>query len=65
VGRPDATALTIVQVANRLQVSRSTAYELVARRELDVADVRAKGKKPMLRVTEQALADFLERRKLR
>lgn len=54
--------MTVTEFGRRLGVSRTTAYCIVATGDVQLTDVRASGKKPRLRITEEALTDFLRRR---
>jgi excisionase family DNA binding protein len=56
-------AMTVPEFAERIRVSRSTAYELVASRQIEVTDVSTRGK-PQLRITEAAMEAFLKRRQI-
>jgi hypothetical protein len=57
--------LTIPQVAERLgKVTTRHVYHLIAAGELETCDIAGPGaRKPKTRVTEDALAEFIERRK--
>lgn len=58
-------ALTIPQVAGRLNVHRATVYRLIAAGDLAVIDVRASGKKTKLRVPEASLQRFEASRQIK
>lgn len=56
------TAMTVPEFGVRIGVKRTTAYELVAQGAVDLVNVAASGKRPALRITEEALAKFLAKR---
>lgn len=62
--RSDTQSLTVTEVAARLGVGRMTAYRLIANGELAAINVGTGGTRPRLRVTEAALRDFINSRRI-
>lgn len=56
--------LRLEDVADRLGVSRDSVERLIASGALPAVDMRAGGNRPRLRVTEDALAEFIKARAL-
>lgn len=55
--------LTIPQVAERLgNVHRMTVYRRIAAGELPAINIGSRGKRPLMRVSESALAAYLTQR---
>ena len=62
-GRPQRVAdqlLTIPEVAERLSVSRTSVYDLIAAGRLERVDIGT-GKQPRVRIKESVLAEFIEK----
>lgn len=56
--------MTITEFGRRIGVGRSTAYRIVAGRQVDTTDVAVRGR-PRLRVSEKALERYVARREER
>ena len=61
VGRPTAARLTTADVAERLGTPVRTVQDWIARGELVVVNLGS-AKRPRWRLTEEAVADFIEAR---
>lgn len=58
--------LTVKQAAARLSISETHCYDLIGSEALAAVDVRHPGaQKAAYRVTEQSVADFVEKRTVR
>jgi excisionase family DNA binding protein len=58
-----ARAMTVAEFGERLGISRRSAYRVVAAGLVDLTDVGTRAR-PRLRITEQALERYLERRRI-
>lgn len=56
--------MSVAEFARRLSVSRASAYRIVASGDIQLTDGRATGKKPRVRITEDAYARFLAKREM-
>jgi excisionase family DNA binding protein len=54
--------LTIPEVAARLRCGKTSVYELISRGELATTDISVTGTRPVTRVTEKAVEDFIAAR---
>jgi predicted site-specific integrase-resolvase len=57
------TAVSVTEFGRRIGVSRAVAYRLVASGGIETVNVGS-GATPRLRVTEDAIAAYLKRRKI-
>lgn len=55
--------MKVGEFADRVGLPRSTAYGVIARREVDVTNVGSL-KRPRLRISESALRRYIERRQI-
>lgn len=58
-------AMTVEQFGERLGISRTSAYRLVAAGAVDVVDIAPTSAKPRLRIIEAAYQRFLSKREIK
>lgn len=60
-----AAAMTVTEFGQRIGISRSSAYDLIASGAVVLTNVAPPGKRIRLRITEAALERFLSKREIK